>query len=55
MKLFEVQETSNSLYLVCEYLNGGTLVDYLKKAEKLLTNKEICSVVMYFSFILEDF
>ena len=46
MKLFEVQETSNSLYLVCEYLNGGTLVDYLKRAEKLLTHNEICSVIM---------
>ena len=46
MQLLEVHETSNSLYLVCEYLNGGSLVDYLKKAEKLLTNKEICSVVM---------
>ena len=46
MKLYEVHESSNSLYLVCEYLNGGSLVDYLKKAEKLLTYKDICSVVM---------
>lgn len=46
MKLLEVHETSNSLYLVCEYLNGGSLVDFLKKADKLLTNHQICSVIM---------
>ena len=46
MKLHEVQETSNSLYLVCEYLNGGSLVDYLKKAEHLLSTKEICVIMM---------
>ena len=47
MKLYEVHETSNSLYLVCEYLQGGSLVDYLLEAEKLLTSTEICEILMY--------
>ncbi len=30
IKLHEVYETENSLYMVMELLNGGNLVDYLK-------------------------
>lgn len=46
MKLIEVHETSNSLYLVCEYLAGGSLVEYLKKAVKFLSTEEILSIMM---------
>jgi len=46
MKLEEVHETPNSLYLVCEYLNGGSLVEFLKIAEKFLTNDEICRILI---------
>lgn len=46
MKLHEVHETKNSLYLVCEYLNGGSLVDHLKAADKFLTVDEILSIVV---------
>lgn len=46
MKLIEVHETSNSLYLVCEYLNGGSLVEHLKTAEKFLTTDESTRLIM---------
>ena len=46
MKMVEVHETSNSLYLVCEYLNGGSLVEHLLNAHKLLSSKEICEILM---------
>ena len=46
MKLHEVYETSNSLYLVCEYLSGGSLIDYLKTAKKFLTADEIINIIL---------
>lgn len=46
MKLIEVHETVNSLYIVCEYLNGGSLVDHLKTAETFLIAEEIIQIVL---------
>lgn len=45
MHLYEVHESKNSLYLVCEYLNGGSLNEYLKACEDFLTLDEILNVI----------
>lgn len=37
LHLFEVQESKNSLYLICEYLSGGSLNDLLKRSEDYLS------------------
>lgn len=37
MKLYEVHETTNSVYLVCELLPGGTLADYLRQQSDFLS------------------
>lgn len=36
MRLHEMDETKDSVYLVCEYLDGGTLSEYLQASEDLL-------------------
>jgi calcium/calmodulin-dependent protein kinase I len=46
MHISEVHESKNSLYLVCEYLNGGSLNDYLKNSENFLTADEILNIMM---------
>lgn len=51
MKLYEVHESKNSLYLVCEYLNGGSLNDYLRNLEDYLTSDQILNVIMYHHFM----
>lgn len=40
MKLYEVYETQNSLYMGLELLEGGQLYEYLKK-KVIFQNKEI--------------
>lgn len=44
MKLYEVYETGNSLYMGLELLEGGQLYDYLKK-KVIFQNKEIQVIV----------
>jgi serine/threonine protein kinase len=39
MKLFEVYETENSLYLVLELLEGGSFMDIIRECEKLDLNE----------------
>ena len=46
MRLYEVHESKNSLYLVCEYLNGGSLNDYLKDSEDFLTADQILNIIL---------
>lgn len=46
MRMSEVHETKNSLYLVCEYLNGGSLSNYLKTSEEFLTPDQILNIMM---------
>lgn len=41
LKLFEVYETDNSLYLVMEYMQGSPLSNYLKKQGKLHENEAL--------------
>ena len=51
MNILEVHESKNSLYLVCEYLNGGNLNDFLKNLENFLTPDEILNIMMYYLII----
>jgi serine/threonine protein kinase len=46
MRLHEVHESKNSLYLVCEYLNGGSLNDYLKNSEDFLTADQVLNIIL---------
>lgn len=46
MGLYEVHESKNSLYLVCEYLNGGSLNDYLKNSEDFLTADQVLNIIL---------
>lgn len=46
LRIKEVNESKNSLYLVCEYLNGGSLNDFLKNSEDFLTADEILNIMM---------
>lgn len=46
IKLHEVYETDNSLYMVLELLRGGNLVDYLKTHGKF-TEKEAAIFMRY--------
>jgi calcium-dependent protein kinase len=44
VKLFEVHETCNSVYLVMEHLDGGDLFHYLRR-NKVISPKEIAHVI----------
>jgi calcium/calmodulin-dependent protein kinase I len=46
MCLHEVHESKNSLYLVCEYLNGGSMNDYLKNSEEFLTADQVLDIIL---------
>lgn len=46
LELYEVHETKNSLYLVCEYMEGGTLSDFLKNSTDFMTEATIFKIVM---------
>jgi hypothetical protein len=44
-RLFEVHETKNSLYLVCEYLGGGSLNEYLRKLDDFLPLSRVVAIL----------
>lgn len=44
-KLWEVHESKNSLYLVCEYLGGGSLNDYLRRLDDYLHEETISTIL----------
>ena len=47
MQLHEVHESRNSLYLVCEYLDGGSLSNYLNALESnLMTYDEVLNCIL---------
>lgn len=46
-RLFEVHETKNSLYLVCEYLGGGSLNEYLRKLDDFLPHSRVVAIMKY--------
>ena len=41
IKLYEVHESKNSIYLVLEYLSGGELFERITESEELLSKDEI--------------
>jgi hypothetical protein len=46
-RLFEVHETKNSLYLVCEYLGGGSLNEYLRKLDDFLPQSRVIAIMKF--------
>lgn len=40
-KIYECLETTNNIYIVLEFCNGGTLLDYVKKNKKLTEDQAI--------------
>lgn len=45
IKLYEAHESKSSLYLVCTYLSGGTLTEFLKKSENFLPDDTVLTVM----------
>ncbi len=46
MKLYEIHEDENSIYLVCEFLSGGTLREFLQSSTELLSDKTVLSIIL---------
>ena len=47
IELFEVHESKNSLYVIVEYLGGGSLSDFLKGSTDFLSDEAVLSIVKY--------
>ena len=45
IELFEVHESKNSLYIVLEYLSGGSLSDFLKRSTEFLTDETVLKII----------
>ena len=45
IRLVEVNESVNSLYLVLEYLQGGNLSDFLRNSTQILTEQQIVIIM----------
>lgn len=45
MKLFEIVENVDKIYLIMEYASGGELFDYIVSKERL-TEREACKLYM---------
>ena len=45
IKLYEVHETAKSIYLVMEYLNGGSLKAVIKNTKVDLDESKICCIM----------
>ena len=43
VKLLDISQTDNNLYLFLEYCNGGNLEEYLKKNGGMLSEDESCN------------
>ncbi len=46
MSLQEVNETTNSIYMVCELLEAGTLADFLKAQDNYLSEDDVAIIVV---------
>lgn len=49
IELFEVHESKNSLYVILEYLGGGSLSDYLKRSTEFLSDDSVIQIVKYWT------
>ena len=45
IELFEVHESKNSLYVILEYLGGGSLSDFLKRSTEYLSDDTVIKIV----------
>lgn len=45
IKLSEVHESKNSLYVVCEYLEGGSLNDFLRRSTDYISVPVILKII----------
>lgn len=45
IELFEVHESKNSLYVILEYLAGGSLSDFLKRSTEFLSDDTVIKIV----------
>jgi serine/threonine protein kinase len=45
IKVFEVHESKNSIYVVQEYLSGGSLNDLLKRSTDYISVQEILKII----------
>ena len=52
VKMIDVSQTNNNIYIFLEYCNGGTLKDYIKKKGGYLSEKE---AIIFFKEICEAF
>lgn len=46
LKLFEMYESENSIYMVLELVTGGNLMKYIRKNEKNIELKKIQGIIM---------
>lgn len=51
IELIEVHESKNSLYVILEYLGGGSLSDYLKRSTEFLSDDTVLKIVKYRLFL----
>ncbi len=47
MKMYEVIDTPNNLYLVLEYINGISLLQYIKNTPEHKINEKKCKILFY--------
>ena len=47
MKMYEVIDTPNNLYLVLEYINGISLLQYIKNTPDHKINEKKCKILFY--------
>lgn len=52
MRLFDIFENTDYIYLVTEYLSGGNLYDYLKEKDFSISEKTACKLIYSISHAL---
>jgi Ca2+-binding EF-hand superfamily protein len=53
VKLIDHFECSENIYIVMEYLEGGTLTDYLESKNKKLSEKTIAKIIYYIANVIK--
>ena len=47
MKLYDIINTSNNLYLILEYINGISLLDFIQKQKNKKIDENLCKKIFY--------